>query len=222
MGTKTTSVCCAVVAVLAFFFFHTPVKAGIIVFAGSSFDSNESTMNSTLGITGYTIENFEDSTLIDGLSISRVGSTGGQNSTSGLYTKAWDGTKTMTAYWNQGNTEVLFNFNATTSFGIGISDEEGNTFGGDFSVSVNGGAFVNLHDDVNYSKVQDDRNAYIRIDQDLGGPMISSVRFKSFARNDGIQFDHLAVSTAVPEPTSAAMFVLASLVGLSRRRRQAG
>ncbi len=48
------------------------VNAAITVFPGSSYDSNETTMNSTLGITSFTIEDFEDTTLIDGLSITEV------------------------------------------------------------------------------------------------------------------------------------------------------
>ena len=54
-----------------------------------------------------------------------------------------------------------------------------------------------------------DRNAYIRIDADVGD-VITSVGFENITTplggNDWLEFDHLAFQ-AIPEPSSTALFV---------------
>lgn len=205
-----------------------PSSAAVItVFPGTDFNSNEATMNATLGITGFTIEDFEDATLLPGLTFTAGGSTIVTVPLSS--TLAWDGSNVLSAYFPNGNTEVTFNFDSSSSFGIGISDEEGWRNGagvtaGDFLVSVNSGAEVNLHTFSNYLQVDNSRNAYIRIDADGSDPTITSVRFRSAALNDGIQYDHLALNvnaTPIPEPNSLLLIGLGTgLFALHHRRRR--
>ena len=198
--------------------FLTPnmLSADIVLFPPSSFDANENTMNATLGITGYTIEDFQDGTLIPGLSITGQGGT----TTSFPYTSAapdlfWDGPQILLSDAPvTGPNRITFSFNPTESFGIGISDEEGSGF----FVSVNGGPETNIETLPNYSNVGNQRNAYIRIDRDAGGPLINSVTFRGTANDDSIFFDHLAVS-AIPEPTSLVLFGIATIGLVYRRRR---
>ena len=86
-------------------------EAAIIVsfFAPSSYNSNTAAMNSTLGITGFTIEDFEDTTLLSGLSIRHSGgqfpspvtwtslpATFDQNSHFSTVNNAWDGASVVT------------------------------------------------------------------------------------------------------------------------------
>ena len=89
-------------------------QAGFVVtsFAGSSYSANTVAMDAALGISGYTVEDFEDTVLISGLTISFEGlipenksytslpktfDSAGDSQTANNF---WDGTKVLT---NAGN-----------------------------------------------------------------------------------------------------------------------
>src|SRR5580704_17375587 len=64
--------CHIIVTVVALLLVSRPAGASILLtfFPGSSFNANSSTMDATLGITGFQIDTFESTTLLSGLPIS--------------------------------------------------------------------------------------------------------------------------------------------------------
>lgn len=131
-----------------------PSQAGFVVttFSGSAYNPNVTAMDATLGITGYTIEGFENTTLIPGLSItfSFTGIPGNippvtltslpnlfdpthfppVDGDSGFSNNTWDGTYALTN-GGDGNNTMSYNFASvttfsfapgTTSMGVGLAN----------------------------------------------------------------------------------------------------
>jgi PEP-CTERM motif len=214
-------------------------------FAGSTFNANSTIMDATLGLTGEVEDGFETTTFIPGLTISLTGGVPATTWTSlpNLYNvngdseaqnNNWDGPDVATNLLSNsiGDTNranlIVFNYApGATSFGIGLSNfQSTNPVSPQFPVT-NHELFVN---GVDMGVVETlagakwtpglVRNAYLRIDA-TGGSNITSVGFENLTASDGLLFDHLAVLTSVPEPSTCWLLIsglsLAAL-RLSRRR----
>jgi hypothetical protein len=128
------------------------VGVTVVPFSGSDFNSNTALMDQTLGVTGYTIDGFESTTLIPGLSISLTNFTNGApNETfttlpqlynpsndivlgQNLSTNLWDGANALNNTPNNGSIDsyggsppgamaTIFSFaGGATSVGIGLAN----------------------------------------------------------------------------------------------------
>ncbi len=199
-------------------------------FPNTAYNANTAAMDATLGTTGYTIDSFETTALIPGLTIQLSGGVPTTTWTSlpnlfdgdicpGLTSgQAWDGTDTAT---NQISNQAinctgtsgdanLITFNyapGATSFGIGLSNFQSvNPPSPQFPVT-NHELFVNGVDMGVLETLAGaawspglTRNAYLRIDGANGG-VITSVGFENLSAVDGLMFDHLAV---LPSAAAAA------------------
>ncbi len=176
--------------------------------------------DATLGVSGYTIENFEDTALASGLQIRFTSpSLGGYGPTSTLpftfdpttddcgacgaaftSTLLWDGSKGLvnrpfvpiTTYANDGGWgDVDFLF-AAGAKSVGFSFGQGES---GILISVDlGSGFVFLADSSSHVSVGSSRNGYLRIDAGLG-ETIFGVRLDNQSGNqDGLLYDHLAFS----------------------------
>jgi hypothetical protein len=185
-------------------------------FPASDFNANTAVMDAALGITGYTIDTFEQTALLSGLSISLTGGVPATTWTSlpnlfdtgvcgSLSVGAWDGTHAATnSITNSLNScttptglAALATFNyapGTTSFGISLSNFQSvNPPSPQFPVT-NHELFVNGVDvgvletlaGANWSPGIV-RNAYLRIDA-TGGSTITSVGFQNLASTGTVDF----------------------------------
>jgi len=220
----------------------------INLFSGTSYSSDTASMDELLGITGYTIESFEDTALVPGLSISYTNPTTEPISVlpalyneaqSGMYTNnLWDGRHALVnTPQNQEWEGVGLHFLAdrttfhieggATSFGIGLGNFQTNiTY---HELLVNGVSQVAAIDTLpGWRTGIHLRNGYIRIDAQPG-EIINSVSFDIGSRRDGLIFDRLAFvpaseetheATSVPEPmTGLAAMGITSLALLRKRKR---
>jgi len=200
--------------------------------------------DATLGVSGYTIEDFEDVNLVAGLQVGVVSPNGDLNPTSTLPNTfkpsddgfgtaftiggggAWDGehgvintrTNQTFPYSEQnswGNLSFYFTGGASS---IGFSMQQADR---DVEIWLNGSYYANLSVLLPNVPVSGGRQGYIRVDAD-GTDVINSIKFRDAAPGsggfaDGYMFDHVAFK-AVPEP--ATMVVLAGgLLGVMRRRK---
>jgi hypothetical protein len=197
--------------------------------------------DATLGVSGYVIEDFEDTTLASGLLI-------GWDTPAGSVTPAgtipftfnpptqdphgdafdlgvWDGSNTLvntrtnqtytyTAASNWGDTLISFTSPAT-SVGFSLQQNEN-----DVEVYINGSSIGFLQSLTGIAP-NGGRYGYIRIDG-LSGATISTLRLANYRStyNDGWVIDHLAF-TAVPEPSTYALFAGLGALLLAWRRRRA-
>lgn len=200
------------------------VKAAYIsdIISPSVYNSDTDILNSNLGIdSSFTIEDFEDNILADGLTISIPGHSSFSNLCgSNPAAEKWDGDCVL---HNVDETpmdgrDVSFLLDeGTTMFGIGISHLEQSTY-------------LMINDTINLGLVYNDpdwvfggpnvQNGYLWITA-TDGDLISSVAFNGPDLSDSIFFDHAAwVTTDVPEPSSIVLFGI-GLLGLLGFRKKA-
>jgi hypothetical protein len=198
----TRNSCHIFVTVVALLLVSRPAGASILLtfFPGSSFNANSSTMDATLGITGFQIDTFESTTLLSGLTISLSGNVTATTETSlpnlfnvntsgdGFETNnQWDGTDIV----SNSPTNLIapsfaalttFNYAAgATSFGVGLSNFQSTSPASPFFPITQHELFVNGVDlgvietlaGANWSPGIV-RNAYLRVDA-TGGSTITSV-----------------------------------------------
>lgn len=211
-------------------------------FPANAFSTDTAQMDSALGVSGYAIEDFEDTTLITGLSI---GYTFPNNSTTTLTSLPqllsdaahWDGTHiaindpAFNPPFNAvGYYAPLTTFNyapGASSIGIGLSgfqslnppaDEFPTT---DHRLYVNGLATSQTLEQLAgaaWTGSRLGRNTYLRIDA-AANESITSVGFEDIQygdrTDDVLYFDHVAVSPA-PEPSSYALLAFAGFLLSSR------
>lgn len=174
-----------------------------VVFYGTN-PSQVATMDAAIGVTGFTVEDFEDVNLIPGLSLAYDGIPEANVVLSGdLDPRAlWDGSKSLLTVMNLGSNTFRVAGGAT-SFGIGVGDVETSYL----RLYVNDIDFGRISSLLNYRRTADDsREVYIRIDAGAN-ELIHTVRFSGDAVGDGIFYDHVAVQFAVPEPGSMILYL---------------
>jgi len=188
----------------------------ITSFPSSAYNVDTNVMNSTLGIDGtYVVEDFEDSTLIAGLTITDHADGIGSPSSVSNAVIVWDGSTAMAAGLGPAHPidDPIFSFSQTVMrFGIGISDYQ-SAFYGLTQILVNG---------TNIGAIPFDdtlRDGYLFITAG-NGEGINSVTFLQ-SNNDAIMYDHLAVQyAAVPIPSSLLLMGLGILVFRTAQRRR--
>jgi len=218
-------------------------------FPVSSFDANTSAMDATLGVTGFTVDTFENATLIPGLTYTLGGGvpTTTYSTLPALFSESacgsltadsvWDGTDGVTnttgnapsncsTPTNIANT-ITFNYaSGASSFGIGFGNFQSPN-SPQFPIT-NHELFVNGIDMGELETLAGSnwtaglaRNAYLRIDG-TGGTMITSVEIENLTASDVLVFDHLAVSgeTPVPEPHYWPMLLAVIFLYLLWHRRR--
>ena len=215
----------------------------INLFGGTSYSSDTVSMDALLGISGYTIESFEDTMLVSELSISYTNPTTQpisvlpnlyNEANTGRYTNnLWDGDRALVnTPQNQEWEGIGLHFltdritfhieGGATSFGIGLGNFQTNiTY---HELLVNGLPQVAAIDTLpGWQSGINVRNGYIRIDAQPG-EIINSVSFDIGHHGDGLIFDRLAFipaseSTSVPEPTSGLGVIAMTSLGLLRKRK---
>jgi len=202
---------------------HTYASFIATTFAGGAYPYSDE----QLGIDGYSIEDFEDSSLESGLSVffGPYTSQGthlfsGDDLTANS-ARAWDGNQLLnhdTSYYS-----VFFKFdNPVSSFGIALSG----TSGGVDIIVNNTTVLANNVSSLDNFEPGSQRNAYIRIDAAPGGELIDFVRFDTGVNWYSASYDHLAFNnntsptdgTSVPEPLSLGIFLM-GLTGIFVRRK---
>lgn len=181
------------------------------------YNPDQSVMNQNLGISGYSIEDFEDSIMQPGLSILQVGTFDGFNAhpftinsnppTISIGSVSnWDGKSYLINLPDTVSYRYRTMFNLpehVSSFGIGLSD-----FDALYSVYVNGNLLIKyIHTVPGFTSTYGSRNGYLLINSE-NNEYINTVEFRQYTVTnsiDCVEFDHLAFE--VPEP--ATLFLLA-------------
>lgn len=211
-------------------------------FTVTSFDRNLwGASDATLGVNGYTIEDFEDVNLVSGLQVSVASPNGNLAQTSTLpntFTPsddlfgnaftlggggAWDGqhgilntrTNQTFNYSDSGSWGVVtFHFTAgATSIGFSVQQMDRDAF-----LVVNGNSIGTVFSLAPNFTGSNGRQGYLRLDAS-GSDVIQSVAIRdAFGGGDGYMFDHVAFN-AVPEPASLTALGLGALALFRRRSR---
>jgi uncharacterized protein YjbI with pentapeptide repeats len=159
-----------------------------VVFSGTS-PAQQAALDAAVGITGYTIEDFEDLSFVPGLTVS--GGVFGQSLNSAWPDAVWDGSSTYLDQALTGSGVVFSIAGGTSSFGIGLGDIDV----ADVNLFVNGQDLGSIMALPNWRKLGDNvRDVYLRVDA-APGEIITSVRIEQGTAstfNDGIFFDHVA------------------------------
>jgi hypothetical protein len=194
------------------------VQGAIITYFNSSnYNSDINAMNTSLGIdASFIVEDFENNTLIDGLTVTD------NFDGVGMYrllsrSDAWDGSMVLYGHPSYALRSPLFSFDLAVSvFGISISGYQPGS--GTTELFINGVSQGAL---MSGSTAATQRNTYLKIEAEAG-EAITSVGFTQPV-NDGIGYDHLSVSygsvAIVPEPATSALLLLGlACIGLRSRK----
>lgn len=219
-------------------------------FPVSDYNANTATMNATLGVSGYTIDDFETTSFISGLTVTLSGGgvpTTTLTSLANLIDESvcgslsadsvWDGTHGMVNTVNNALNScttptglaqfTTFNYApGTASFGVGFGNFQSLSFS---SIPItNHELFVNGQDMGTLEALAGAnwtpglaRNGYLRIDG-TGGTLITSVAIENLTAPDVLVFDHVAVEgpVGVPEPSVFLMLLPLGLIFLKKTIRQ--
>lgn len=197
--------------------------------------------DTTLGVSGYTVEDFEDVSLVNGLQVSVASPNGNLAQTSTLPNTfkpsddlfgnaftlggggVWDGqhgiintrTNQTFHYGDSGSWgTVTFHFTAgASSIGFSIQQMDRDAF-----LIVNGTSIGTVFGLAPNFMGSNGRQGYLRLDA-TGTDIIQSVAIRdAFGGGDGYMFDHVTFNP-VPEPASLTALGLAALTLLRRRSR---
>jgi hypothetical protein len=220
--------------------------AGVILnfFPVSAFNANTATMDATLGTTGFTVDTFETTTLIPGLTITLSGGVPLTTFTSlpALFDTSVCGSLSANSQWDGANAVINIPTNAVsncstpaniasqialnyapgaTSFGVGFGNFQSLSFTQipitNHELFVNGvdlGVLETLAG-ANFTPGLA-RNAYLRIDG-TAGTVITSVAIQNLTATDVLVLDHVAVqaqASGVPEPAAGTVTML-GILGLA-------
>jgi len=180
-----------------------------VVFSGTG-PADLASLDAAVGITGFVIEDFEDISLVAGLTVSGPFAFTPQST---FANAVWDGTS---YYVDQTNPVglTLDVAGGALSFGLGVGDVDANAT----HLYVNDLDFGSINALPNWEKLGDNvRDVYIRIDAGIG-ETITSVRIENLVSGDGVFVDRVAFNP-VPEP-GTGLLVAAGLAGLGLRRRR--
>ncbi|HVZ94074.1 MAG TPA: hypothetical protein VG797_06150 [Phycisphaerales bacterium] len=190
--------------------------------------------DAALGISGYTIEEFEDTTLVPNLNIGVNSANGNRPLSTTLpttfnpFTDDLFGTAFITGAWSGPNviintrTNLSHSYSETGSWGdlliqfdtpvssVGFSLDQAEN---DITLFINGQFRGSLFGLASLT-TSGDRNGYVRIDA-TGAELISSITLDN-GGGDGWVIDHLAF---VPSPGMVGTISLLSALGLRRRGR---
>jgi len=222
-------------------FLAAPAHAGMILnfFPASVYNSNTPAMYSTLGINGgYMVDDFEDSTLLPGLSINLSGGVPATTWASSIPNLSngfdcgiptWDGQHGVTNSVNNmlnscqvpsglANLTTFTYAPGTTSFGIGLINFQSLSSTlyplSDHELIVNGTDLGTLESLAGTTwTAGQGRNVYLRVDA-TGGTFINSVAFRNLSTGeaDYLVFDTLAIADGdVPEPATGWLLLLGTI-----------
>jgi hypothetical protein len=230
-----------ILAVAAAAAFH--AHAGVILnfFPVSAFNANTATMDATLGTTGFTVDTFETTTLIPGLTITLSGGVPLTTLTSlpAVFDTSVCGSLSANSQWDGADAVVNIATNSVSncstpaniagqitlnyapgaaSFGVGFGNFQSLSFPTipitNHELFVNGvdlGVLETLAG-ANFTPGLA-RNAYLRIDG-TAGTLITSVAVENLTATDVLVLDHVAVQAApsgAPEPATGGFAMLAIL-----------
>jgi len=225
--------------------------AGIVVtfFPGSTYSPDIAAMDAALGISGYAIEDFEDTLLLPGLTIAFDGNindtsygilpktfdSAGESQTANNF---WDGTRVLTNAGNGTNgpflppaaTNTTFSLATPTAvLGLGLANFQSATSSStnpfpvtDHTLFVNGVALGTVESlaGAAWTGGVEVRNVYVRV-AGTEGELIHSLRFRNDSASDFLVFDRLAVyAPPVVVPEPSAWLGLGvAAVCLASKRR---
>jgi hypothetical protein len=188
----------------------------VTVFGSDVWDADTVAMDALLGVSGALVEDFEDTTLIAGLTEAHGA---GNLTLPSPGATAWDGSNLISIQ----NAPIVFTYTpGASTFGFGISgDQMVSGIDGPETFLINGNVdlTVDLADFTEY-QLSSLRNGYVRIDVEGADLPITSITLVSPDSSDTVSFDHMAI-VAVPEPNTSWLLASALLV-LAGARRFAG
>ena len=196
-------------------------------FGASAYNADTATMDAALGVAGYQVEDFEDTTLHPDLTLTGWTPGGSFDPNQNNAGEAWDGNRVFSFYAvNDANPGAL-NFivaGGAASVGFALSswhypNLDANDPQRPNRLRINGGAWIDI-DNTNFPNldiVGNGRAGYLRIDQGAGDAPITVLEL-SDPGDESLRIDHVTWNP-VPEPST---FVLAALglMGLFGRRRR--